>query len=56
MCILASVQMSVTYKCSKPSPEAPFSYLSVSIAVKDIKNILVTKLTLFGDNLKSLSK
>ena len=53
---LASVQMSVTYKRSKSSPKAPCSYLSVSVAVKDIKNILVTKLTLSGDNLKSLSK
>ena len=53
---LASVQMSVTYKHSKSSPEAPCSYLSVSVAVKDNKNILVAKLTLSGDNLKSLSK
>ena len=52
----ASVQMSVTYKRSKSLPEAPCSYLSVSVSVKDIKNILVTKLTLFGDSLKSLSK
>ena len=29
MSILASVQMSVTYKHSKSSPEAPCSYLSV---------------------------
>ena len=55
MSTLASVQMSVTYKLSKSSPEAPCSYLSVSVAVKDIKNILVMKLTDFGDNLKSLS-
>ena len=51
MSILASVQMSVTYKRSKSSPEAPCSYLSVSVAVKDIKNILVAKLTDFSDNL-----
>ena len=56
MSILASVQMSMTYKHSKSSPEAPCSYLSVSVAVKDIKNILVAKLTDFGDNMKSLSK
>ena len=48
MSILASVQMSVTYKCSKSSPEAPCSYLSVSVAVKDSKNILVAK---FSTNL-----
>ena len=54
MGILASVQMSVTYKRSKSSPEAPCSYLSVSVAV--YQNILVTKLKGFGDNLKSLSK
>ena len=47
MSTLASVQMSVTYKSSKSSPEAPCSYLSVSVAVKDIKNILVAKLSLF---------
>ena len=56
MSTLASVHMSVTYKSSKSSPEAPCSYLSVFVAVKDIKNILVVKLTRFVDNLKSLSK
>ena len=48
MSTLASVQMSVTYKRSKSSPEAPCSYLSVSVAVKDIRNILVGK---FSTNL-----
>ena len=37
MSTLASVQMSMTYKHSKSSAEAPCSYLSVSVAVKDIK-------------------
>ena len=44
----ASVQMSMKYKHSKSSPEAPCSYLSVSASVKDIKNILVAK---FSTNL-----
>ena len=48
MITLASVQMSVTYKHSKSLPEAPCSYLSVSVAVNDIKNILVAK---FSTNL-----
>ena len=37
MSILASVQMSVTYKHSKSSPEAPSSYLSV-LALFQLKN------------------
>ena len=35
---------------------SPMFYLSVSVAVKDIKNILVAKLTLFGDNQNNIEE